>query len=56
MNFFKKLFKKKPNPNMIGLEKAKQDNLITEEEFLQLKSERAKMELSNYLKNKKLKK
>jgi len=50
-----KFFKKKAKK--MGLEQAKELKLISEEEFLELKIERAKAELKNYLnKNKKKKK
>ncbi|GAI02330.1 unnamed protein product [marine sediment metagenome] len=47
MNIFKFL-KKKPKPE--GLKKARYLNLITEEEFFNLKIERSKKELKEYLK------
>jgi len=53
-NFIFKIFEKKTKK--LGLEKAKDLDLITEVEFLKLKSERADEKLKNYLlKNKKKK-
>ena len=48
------IFKKKPKK--FGLERAKELNLISEEEFLVFKIERAKVELKNYLNKGKKKK
>lgn len=50
-----KLFKKKSEVLKDDLEKAKVLKLITEEEFLELKVERAKKELKDFLNKKNLK-
>lgn len=50
--FLTKFFKKKPK-TIDCLEDAFNQNLITKEEFLRLKKERAETELKEYLKKKK---
>lgn len=52
-NYFN--FKKKPKTIPQGLEKAWTENLISEEEFLQIKFQRAKTALEDYANNKGLK-
>ena len=50
------LLGRKSKLSKTGLEEAKEKGLITEEEFLRLKAQRASEELENFLKNKKSKK
>lgn len=53
--FLKKLLPKE-NLTKVGLEKALAEGLITKEEFLRLKVDRAENKLANFLREKKLKK